>query len=749
MASVSNLSCAIDIGNSSMKALLLSNETGAVEVVSFDNIQHGKILSGDGIKDTERNELIALSLRQLTRQFDLSRNMIVVSVPSQNSFARFVTLPPVEKKRIPEIVKFEAAQQIPFDINDVQWDWQLMTEPDKPDMQVGIFAIKNETVRNDLDHFSREDIRVSCVQMAPMALYNYVHYEYADLLAKSHNHAIVVLNIGAESTDLVICTRSTVWQRCIPMGGNTFTRAIASAFKLDFEKAEKLKRTAAMSKYARQIFQSMRPVFADLAAEIQRSIGFYVNSNASIKIVKVVGMGGGTRMRGLLKYLQQTLAMPVERPDMFKKLTVRSADSVAKFHENVCDFGVVYGLALQGLGLAKIESNLLPRSIARSMVWATKTRYFTAAAAMLLLVSLLALARAFLDRASYSSNAPLRQDIKNVINTANQASSEMQNQLNKAPASQETIKRLLQPFMYRSAIPLLYQSIMSAVPNENNNPAQAALYRAFANNDIETILSIPRKDRKQIFITSISASYAEDVAAAEFAAATFVTTVGRGGTRRGLPIKEKFGGSVSDDLQMEAMGITVPGGGAVYRPRAATRRERTPQAEGEAEKAGPGFVVTITGFSPYKDIAQLLDPYGVENEPNKWGFVTRLMNLNKNPDPNFNLELYKKEDIQHFTIQTGLVELNTDMPEGIGIDEMRTFAVDKANNQPITEPVKSDPMTKEIISKEPIIDKNGNYLIDNTTGNTVLKNNDNWFVIQVKFLWKKANAPAATAATAS
>ena len=53
---------------------------------------------------------------------------VIISVPSQNSFARFVKLPPVEKKRIPEIVKFEASQQIPFDINDVQWDWQMLDD---------------------------------------------------------------------------------------------------------------------------------------------------------------------------------------------------------------------------------------------------------------------------------------------------------------------------------------------------------------------------------------------------------------------------------------------------------------------------------------------------------------------------------------------------------------------------------------------------------------------------------------------
>ncbi len=160
-------------------------------------------------------------------------------MPSQNSFARFVTLPPVEAKRLPEIVKFEAAQQIPFDMSEVQWDYQLMSDPETPEKKVGLFAIKNEVVNAAMESFEREDLQISYVQMAPMALYNFLLFDRPDLV-NSDKRATVIINIGAESTDLVVCTPSGVWQRCITMGGNAFTNAIAQTFKLSFEKAEKL-----------------------------------------------------------------------------------------------------------------------------------------------------------------------------------------------------------------------------------------------------------------------------------------------------------------------------------------------------------------------------------------------------------------------------------------------------------------------------------------------------------------------------
>ena len=75
------------------------------------------------------------------------------------------------------------------------------------------------------------------------------------------------------------------------MGGNAFTKAIADTFKLNFEKAEKLKRTAPMSKYARQILQAMKPVFTDLASEIQRSLGFYTSSHSNVKLARVSRAG--------------------------------------------------------------------------------------------------------------------------------------------------------------------------------------------------------------------------------------------------------------------------------------------------------------------------------------------------------------------------------------------------------------------------------------------------------------------------
>jgi len=731
MATVTDTVWAIDLGNSSLKALRLSIAGGVPAVIGFDNIQHGKILSGSGVKPTERDELIAISLRQFVQRNDLGNDEIIISVPSQNSFARFVKLPPVEPKRIPEIVKFEAVQQIPFDINDVQWDWQLMTEADSPEKKVGIFAIKNEVVNSALENFSRENLTVSYVQMSPMALYNYVLYDYVDSV-NSDNQAVVVLNIGAENTDLVVCTKSTVWQRCILIGGNAFTRAIADAFKLNFEKAEKLKRTAPVSKYARQILQAMKPVFTDLVSEVQRSMGFYSTSNPNTKFTKVIALGGGTKLRGLLKYLQQTLQIPVERPDTFKKLAIGSGVSAAKFHENVCDFGVVYGLALQGLGLAWITSNLLPRSIARSMAWASKSKYFVGAACLLLAVCLMCLARTGIDRINYARNSEIRQQIGQVLSTARQASDELAAQERRGSESEAIIKKQFEPFKYREVVPLLHQTVLSALPNTENNPAQKELYEAFSKGDVEAVLRTPRKERKQLFITGMSVYFADDLARAPFGATAMM--------RRGIMGlgQEQYGESDEEyEMMMEEMMMGGQGGAAV--PEYALGFGLEPGQAAIEKKSG--FVITVVGYSPYKDIGELLDPAGVEDKRDKWGLVTRLLHLDDLVDGNSPFELYERTSAEHFRLDKGPVDLAADLPAGIGVIDI--IAERTGATQPGMAPGTSgrqilrDPMTKELISKIPELDQYGQEKIDRK-GRPIYEINDYWFVLNVKLVWRGA-----------
>jgi len=578
--------------------------------------------------------------------------------------------------------------------------------------------------------------------MAPMALYNYLLFDRPEL-ANSDKRATVIINIGAESTDLVVCTASGVWQRCIVMGGNTFTGAIAETFKLSFEKAEKLKRTAPVSKYARQIFQAMRPVFTDWSGEVQRSLGFYTSSNPDVKVTRVIAMGGGTKLRGLVKYLSQTLQLPVEKPDAFKRLAMAPGVSAAKFHENVSDFGVVYGLGLQGLGLARIESNLLPTSIARAQAWAGKMKYFVGAAVMLLAVSALCLGRVALDQYNYTKAGNVRSQIQRVVGEASAVMAKTGGIDEEKGKLLERMKKNFEVFHYRDIVPWLHEIIFSAVPNVATNPEQKELYEAFARGDVATVKQVPRPERKQLFLTTVSLYYSDDLEKAQFHQNL---NMRRDALMQEAETMDEGAGYEDEMMMMQDM----------YGPG---YMEGMPGMT-QAEKI-PGFVITIEGYSPYQNIGNLLDPPNVQASPEKWGFVTRLEHLKQflHLDVNSPLEVWPAlKDAKHFKLDKGPVDLDTDVvPMGVG--ELLFIPDPPA---PGTTPTPGgydygygmgpqngtltliDPMTKETISAETVLDARGNPSYD-PTGKPVKKNHDSWFRLQFKLHWKEAPKSAAPA----
>ncbi|NNM88132.1 MAG: type IV pilus assembly protein PilM [Phycisphaerae bacterium] len=396
----------IDIGTTSLKALKLQLQGGKLEVLAVEVIEHERFLTEP---DVDRREVVGQSLRKLLDRNPLRGEKVFVSAPGATSFARFVKLPPVEPRKIPEIVRFEAIQQIPFPLDQVNWDYHSFQNADSPDVEIGIFAIKKDIVAQLLADFRTAGVTVHGVQIAPLAIYNAMTYEQA-----VKDKGTIVLDIGADHSDLIMMDQGRLWLRTINLGGNSFTEALAKSFKQQFRRAEQLKKTAATSKYARQIFQAMRPTFADLVPEIQRSIGYYNSGHRDNKIEQIVGTGNSFQLSNLQKYLQQYLGMEVRRLDSFSKVT-GEAKLQASMGEHILGLPVAYGLALQGLDLATVESNLLPVEIARKMLWARKRPWFIATAALVAVSAMVAYGRYYLDKSAYQTSVHNPQLTQNNI----------------------------------------------------------------------------------------------------------------------------------------------------------------------------------------------------------------------------------------------------------------------------------------------------------------------------------------------
>src|SRR5919107_1858692 len=285
----------IDVGNRALKAVkLVRDGGGGMRVDDVDVIEHEHILSDAG---DNKESLITVALNTFAAKHPEKGGAVSIGVSGQSSFARFIKLPPVEDKKLPEIVRFEAIQQIPFPLDDVEWSYQLFQDEGSPEKEVGIFAMRKELVNQHIAKFTDAGLNVRTVQMNPLAVYNAMYYD------QRLKGTTMIVDVGAENTDLIITEGEQVWLRSIPVGGNNFT------------KAEDLKRNAATNKYTRQILQAMRPVFDNLVSEIQRSIGFYASVHRDSRIQRVLALGGTFRLPGLQKYLQQNLQLEVHRVD--------------------------------------------------------------------------------------------------------------------------------------------------------------------------------------------------------------------------------------------------------------------------------------------------------------------------------------------------------------------------------------------------------------------------------------------------
>jgi len=553
----------IDVGTTALKALKLHREADGVSVVAFDVIEHDRFLTEP---DVDRDEIIRQTLAKFLERNGTKRESVFIGVPGSSTFARFVKLPPVEARKIPEIVRFEAIQQIPFPLEQVNWDYQTFTNPDSPEVEVGIFAMKKELVAQVMANFQSANMVVEGVQMSPLAVYNAVVFDEI-----TGGKGTIVVDIGAEHTDLIFIDRGHLWLRTINIGGNAFTDSLSKSFKVPFGKAETLKRTAATSKYAKQIFQAMRPVFADLVAEIQRSIGFYQSSHRDSQLQHLIGMGNPFKLPNLQKYIQQELKMDVTRLESFKKATVDSKLAPG-LNEHILGMAGAYGLALQGLDKAVIDANLLPTEIARQMVWQQKRPWFAGAAAMIVLgvglsgYSVWANANEF--KQSQESGAAAANDKS--IKTA----TEEKVKFNKLPATYAVNKGQIDSFLNltneRKIWPLVVTDIFASLPQSH-----AAVKS-----------SLPREEQQLVVIQSIVSDYHTELAGVNSVASADVAPAANPGMGAM--------GSMGGGGMPSSMGAGGLHGSEMGTPRA-------PVAPVGANSADRGFLVTIRGYTPYQD----------------------------------------------------------------------------------------------------------------------------------------------------
>lgn len=481
----------IDIGNCSLKALRCrpGDEPGQLVAEAFDFIEYPKFLNQPG---SDPAELVHEALTQFLSRNSVRGTRVAISVPGQSGLARFIRLPPIETKKIPDIVRYEARQQIPFDLNDVIWDYQRMgggmeEEGFALETEIGLFAIKRDQVLRALEPFNRAGIPVDVVQLTPLALYNFVYFDRLRDLPPPEEFdpdapppSTVVLSMGTDTSDLVITNGFRVWQRSIPVGGSHFTKALIKELKLTFAKAEHLKRNAQTAQDPKAVFQAMRQVFGDLLSEVQRSIAYFSSIDRAARIERALALGNAMKLPGLRRYLSQSLGFEVDRLDRFVGLTGSEVISAPVFAENLLSFAVAYGLVIQGLKRGPVSTNLLPKEILQDRLVRAKKPWAVGAAAVLLLGCAISLASHAAVKKTVDEKlfASAEQQATSVKSEADNYKKEADEALNQYKATDQIGMNVVQNIEGRVRWLELLRAISDALPVDIKAPAAANLAKA-------------------------------------------------------------------------------------------------------------------------------------------------------------------------------------------------------------------------------------------------------------------------------
>ena len=338
----------LDIGSSAVKAVELKQAGKGYKVTAFgaesvppDSIVEGAIIDGAAVADAIRRLFDSNKIQTKDVAASLSGNAVIV---------KKITLPVMTDAELAESIYWEAEQYIPFDIQDVNLDYQILDPGDaangKATMDVLLVAAKKEKIADYTGVIAQAGRTAVVVDVDVFALQNAFEVNYGIEAGK----VVVLLNAGASATNInILQGDQSVFTRDISIGGNAYTEALQKELNLPFELADQLKRGEPVDGVT---FEDARPVLRavteNVMLEIQKTFDFFKATAASDRIDRIVVSGGASRAEGFLEMLTERFEAPVELFDPFKNV----AFDAKRFQVDAVDAiaptaAVAVGLALR------------------------------------------------------------------------------------------------------------------------------------------------------------------------------------------------------------------------------------------------------------------------------------------------------------------------------------------------------------------------------------------------------------------
>ena len=338
----------LDIGSSSVKAVELSKKGAALQLLNlgFENLQTDTIVDGQIMELNNVSNVIA----QIFNQHQIRTTRVAAGVSGHSVIVKNIVLPQMSQEELQESFSWHAEEHIPFDIADVNLDYELTSRSDDA-LHVLMAACKSDKIANVKQAIQLAGKQPVIIDIDAFALQNCYEVNYHP----RPGEIVALLNIGAATMNINILngTRS-IFARDASVGGSQYTSLLQKELGLSFEQAEGVKRGMALPNgvEVRPIQPIIETVSEALALEVKKTFDYY---RATVQegdgtIQKILLAGGGSKLPGLADFLGRKFELPVDVFDPFRQIEVDARKFDPDYmREIVPEMAVAVGLALRGV----------------------------------------------------------------------------------------------------------------------------------------------------------------------------------------------------------------------------------------------------------------------------------------------------------------------------------------------------------------------------------------------------------------
>jgi type IV pilus assembly protein PilM len=341
-------SIGLDLGSSYIKTIKLKESKGSYELELFDLYPLPPELIVDGsIIDSIR---LVDSIKDMVRKAGIKTKDAVISISGHSSvIIKRISLPEMSEEDLSESIKFEAEQYVPFDIEDVNLDFQIIGPKEEPgQMDVILVAVKKDIINEYISVIKEAGLNPIIVDIDAFALENMYGINYEIEPGKN----IALLNIGASTINMSILKGGiSVFTRDSSLGSNLHTEALQREYNITYENAEKLKRGEPVENVSPEDAANViESASEEILSEIIRSFDYYRSTTMHEDISEVIFSGGCALLSNFASMIAEKTGIETKVAEPFRNIKIPKKFDTTNIQELAPVMAIAVGLALRRLG---------------------------------------------------------------------------------------------------------------------------------------------------------------------------------------------------------------------------------------------------------------------------------------------------------------------------------------------------------------------------------------------------------------